>query len=142
MAPHPNEALIHRAWQAVANGDIDELRAVVGEKASWTATGANPWAGRHDGFEAVVDMLARVGEEMESFDANITDTLVSDDRVVLIFHASARIGGHLLECDYLLLSDVEHGIISKIWSCPMNPQALLDFWAGVRNAEQVSAPLH
>jgi ketosteroid isomerase-like protein len=142
MSPHPNEVLMHRAWEAVANGDVEDLRTVVGEKAAWTATGANPWAGRHEGFDAILDLLARIGEEMETFDANITDTLVSEGRVATLLHATARIGGHQFECDYLLLMNVDHELITEVWSCPLDPQAILDFWARVRDAQGLSARLH
>jgi ketosteroid isomerase-like protein len=129
MDIHPNAALIHRAWQAVAEGDVDDLRRIIAEKARWTATGGNPWAGRHEGFEAIVDMLARVGEEMDAFDANIVDTLVSEGRVLVIYHVSAAIHERVLECNYLMLADIEHATIANIWSCPMDPEALLEFWA-------------
>jgi len=131
MTKHPNEELIHRAWQAVAAGDVDELGQLIGEKASWTAIGPNPWSGRHEGFNSIIDLLARVGEKMDLYDANIVDTLVSDDRVLLVYHVSAAVGDRTFETDYLLLATVEQGTLIDMWSSPMDPQAIRKFWSGV-----------
>jgi ketosteroid isomerase-like protein len=142
MELHPNEALIHRAWQAVADGDVEELQSLVAEKACWTATGANPWAGRHEGFDEIVDLLARVGEEMDAFDANIVDTLVSEERVLVIYHVAAAIGKYTLDCHYLLLSRVENGTIVDLWSCAMEPGALQKFWSQMPPIAAFSAETH
>ena len=134
MSRDANAALMHRAWQAVANGDAVALRQLISEKVEWEVTGDTPLAGRHEGFEGIVDLLARVGEEMESFDASIVDTLSSEDRVMIIYHQSASIGDNALDCDYALLARIEDGLIAHLWSGPLNPEELRRFWASHSDA--------
>ena len=129
MSREANAALIHRAWQAVANGDAPALRHLISDKVEWEVTGDTPLAGRHEGFEGIVDFLARLGEEVESFDASIVDTLSSEDRVMIIYHQSASIGDNTLDCDYALLARIEGGQIAHLWSGPLHPEETRRFWA-------------
>ncbi|HSJ95442.1 MAG TPA: nuclear transport factor 2 family protein, partial [Myxococcota bacterium] len=60
---HPNAQLARRAWDAIAQGDADALRAVLAPDLIWRATAqGTPWFGVHQGADAAIDMLARVGE--------------------------------------------------------------------------------
>lgn len=139
MSSRANAELMHRAWQAVADGDVDALSSVIDEKAVWVATGEAPWAGRHDGLDAIIHMLATVGERMASYDANIIDVLASDDRVALLYHVLATIGERKLDLDYLLLAKVEGGRITQLETYPTQPEVLRSFWASIDELPDLNA---
>lgn len=96
----------------------------------WRATArGTPWVGEHRGQEAVVDMLARVGEVSDFFQAELVDVLASDDRALFVFHAVFRRRGRVAELDYLLLGRVEEGRFSELWTAPLDPAAIEQLWA-------------
>lgn len=131
MTEHPNAQLARRAWDAISQGDAPALRATMNEDVVWRATArGTPWAGTHQGPDDVVDFLARVGEASEVFDASLVDVLVSDERVLFVFHVSLRRGGRVAELDYLLLGRVRDGRFSEMWSAPLDPAAIESFWVG------------
>jgi ketosteroid isomerase-like protein len=131
MTEHPNALLAARAWDASSRGDADALRATMHADIVWRATArGTPWAGTHEGRDAVVDFLARVGEVSEGFKASLVDVLVSEARVLFVFHMSLRGRGRVAEVDYLLLGKVRDGLFSEMWTTPLDPAAIESFWAG------------
>jgi ketosteroid isomerase-like protein len=131
MDDHPNALLARRAWDASSRGDADELRATMHEDIVWRATvRGTPWAGTHKGRDAVVEFLARVGEVSEGFKATLVDILVSEERVLFVFHMSLRRRGRVAEVDYLLLGSVHDGLFSEMWTTPLDPATIENFWAG------------
>jgi ketosteroid isomerase-like protein len=131
MQDHPNAVLARRAWDASSRGDADALRETMNPDIVWRATArGTPWAGTHKGRDAVVEFLARVGEVSEGFHARLVDVLVSDDRVLFVFHLSLRRRGRAAEVDYLLLGRVREGRFSEMWTAPLDPTVIESFWAG------------
>lgn len=129
MAGHPNAVLARAAWQAVSVGDVEALGRMFAEGVVWHATGNAPWKGDHAGRQGVVEFLARIGEMMEVFDARLEDVLVSETRVAMVFHVSARAGGRSLELDYQLLARVEKDRVVEIWTLPLQPAVLQAFFS-------------
>lgn len=129
---HPNADLAREIWDAIARGDADALRARLAPDLVWRATArGTPWAGEHRGAEAAVDMLARVGEATDVFDADLVDVLASDARVLLVFRARMKVGAREIQVDYVILARIEARRIVEIWSAPMDPQTLEAFWVGL-----------
>jgi ketosteroid isomerase-like protein len=130
MREHPNVELARRAWDAISRGDAESLRETMSPDVSWRATArGTPWAGEHCGHEAVVDMLARVGEVSDFFQAELVDVLASDDRVLFVFHAIFRLRGRVAELDYLLLARITEGRVVEMWTTPLDPATIEQFWA-------------
>lgn len=77
-----------------------------------------------------MDLLARVGEASDFFQAELVDVLVSGARVLFVFHASFRRAGRVAELDYLLLARVEQGRFAELWTAPLDPATMESFWAG------------
>ena len=123
-----NRELAWSAWHAVAEADVDSLREMWSEKIIWHATGRNPWAGRYEGQNAVLEYLARVGETVDVFDARLDDVLSSENRIGLVFHVHTERGERKLDLDYSLLARLEDGKVAEIWSSPLDPSALERFW--------------
>jgi ketosteroid isomerase-like protein len=133
MMEHPNTLLARRAWDASSRGDAEALRATMHEDIVWRATARGaPWAGTHKGRDAVVEVLARVGEVSEGFKARLVDILVSDERVLFVFHMSLRRRGRVAEVDYVMLGTLRDGLFSEMWTTPLDPATIENFWAGQR----------
>jgi ketosteroid isomerase-like protein len=125
-----NVQILRRAWDAIARGDAEDLRAVVAPDVVWHATARGaPWSGEHRGAEVMLDFLARVGEVTDVFDAQLVDVLASEQRVLVVFHVRLGIGARRLEVDYLLLARIAGGLAQEIWTAPLEPAALEAFFA-------------
>ena len=129
MSQHPNATLIRDALRAVARGESGRLKQLCEEGVQWHATGRTPWAGDHQGIDAVLDYLGRVGEAADVFDADLADLLVSEDRAATVMQISARRGDRRLEVQFLILYRIAGGKIAEIWSAPLDPKATDAFWA-------------
>ncbi|HEY8494277.1 MAG TPA: nuclear transport factor 2 family protein [Myxococcota bacterium] len=128
---HPNRQLARRIWDAIARGDADTLRSLLAPGLVWRAMArGTPWSGLHQGADAAIEMLARVGEAAERFDAQLVDVLVSDERVGILFHARVGFGGREAELDYLALARVAGGRFTEIVTVPLDPAALERIWQG------------
>lgn len=128
---HPNAQLARRAWDAIAQGDAGALRTILAPDLVWRATArGTPWSGVHQGADAAIDMLARVGEATEVFDADLVDVLASDDRVLILFRVRMAIGTREIDLDYLMLGKVVGETITEVWTAPLEPTAIEAFWEG------------
>ena len=63
------------------------------------------------------------------FDASLIDVLVSDERVLILFHVRLEREGRGIELDYLLLARLRDGLVQEVWTSPLDPAALAKFWA-------------
>jgi ketosteroid isomerase-like protein len=133
MSEHPNAQLARHAWEAISRGDVDALLSLLDPEVVWHATArGTPWFGVHRGAESVVDYLARVGEVSDFFEATLADVLASDDRALLVFHASFRRDGRVADLDYLLLGRIAKGRVVEMWTTPLDPATIEQFWAKQR----------
>jgi len=129
---HPNAKIARRAWDAIARGDAAELREILAPDLVWQATArGTPWAGVHQGAEAAIDMLARIGEHTDLFEADLIDVLASDERALVVFRMRIGIGSRRIEVDYLLLGRIAGGRVVEVWSAPLEPGAIESFWKDV-----------
>ena len=128
MSHDENLSLAHRAWEAVASGDIEALQQVWADDIRWHVTGNNPWSGTHFGREAVCDYLADVGEAGEDYQTTLDDLLVNKDRLVMICTVRARRGRKTVETGQILMARVESGKIVEVWTMPLDPAAFEGFW--------------
>jgi ketosteroid isomerase-like protein len=129
MPQHPNATLIKNVLRAVARSESETLKQLCADGIRWHATGPSVWAGEHEGVEAVLDFLGRLGEATDVFNADLTDLLVSEERVATIMGVSARRGERQLEVDYLILYRIAEGKIAELWSAPLDAEATDAFWA-------------
>jgi hypothetical protein len=68
----------------------------------------------------------------EGFKARLVDILVSDERVLFVFHMSLRRRGRVAEVDYVMLGTLRDGLFSEMWTTPLDPATIENFWAGQR----------
>jgi ketosteroid isomerase-like protein len=129
MSQHPNARLIRDVLRAVARGERGTLMQLCAEGIEWHAMGRTPWAGDHQGIDAVLDYLGQMGEAADVFDADLEDLLVSEERAATVMHVSARRGDRGLEVPFVILYRIVEGKVAEMWSWPLDPPALDAFWA-------------
>ena len=123
-----NKELACCAWNAVAEADFDTLQEIWSEKIIWHATGRNPQAGSYEGPDAILDYLAKVGESVDVLDAYLDDVLSSENRIALVFHLHTERGNRTLDIGYSLLARLEDGLVAEVWTAPLDPLPLEQFW--------------
>jgi ketosteroid isomerase-like protein len=129
---HPNAQLARRMWDAIARGDAVALRQFLAPDLVWRATArGTPWSGVHRGADAAIDMLARVGEATDVFDAELVDVLASDERVVILFRVHIVIGARQVDLDYLMIGRVAGEMLGEVLTAPLDPECIEVFWQGL-----------
>ena len=129
MSQHPNAVLVRAAWRAVARSDRETLKQLCADGIVWHATTRAPWTGDHQGLDAVLDYLGRVGEAADDLKGDLIDLLVSEERAATVMQISARRGDRQLEVGYVILYRLAEGKIAEAWSTPLDPHATDAFWA-------------
>jgi len=140
MIDHPNWRLAHQSWQAVADSDVETLKALWSEDIVWHVTADNQWQGDHVGHEEVLEYLAQVGESGDTYDAALEDVLVSDDRMALVCSVKTRRGAHELEASYMLFGRVREGQIVEIWTLAFDPMKTDEFWKLTGEPRRATSP--
>lgn len=117
------------AWEAAARGDRARLEEICAEDLVWHASGRGRWSGSKQGLDAVFEYLGALGENADEFSSELQDVLVSASRAAVLFHVSGHREGRSLETDFILLFDIEDGLIRRIWSIPRDQLAVDEFWS-------------
>jgi ketosteroid isomerase-like protein len=108
-----NAAIVESAYEALNTGDIDALRTLFHEHASWHTPGLSSIAGNRSGRDAVCTQFRRYGGETGgTFRANLLNVLESEDgRVVSVHHYSAERPGKQLDVLCCIVFELENGRI-------------------------------
>jgi hypothetical protein len=133
MFDHPNSLLLKQAWQAVAEGDSDTLRALFTDDIRWHVTADNPWRGVHVGTDAILEYLAQVGDAGEAYETSLEELLVGERYSAIVCHVHAKRGNRVLENGQVLLARIDGGRIAEVWTLTLDPDAIHSFWAGEQN---------
>jgi ketosteroid isomerase-like protein len=116
------------AWEAAARGDRDTLQRLCAPDLVWHASGRGRWSGAKQGLDAVFEYLAAIGEASDEFWSELQDVLVSDRRAAVLFRVTGERMDRRLETDFILLFEIEDGLIRKLWSIPRDQLAVDEFW--------------
>lgn len=125
---HPNARIAMRMWQAAADGDGPELRKIFSDAIVWRSPGRNPLSGEFHGPDAVLDYLARVGEDATELKLTLDEVFPNDSGAVLTYHVSARRGAQALEMDGLLRLAIRNGQVISAISVPVDQLTNDEFW--------------
>ncbi len=111
MQASKNAAVVESAYDALNTGDIDALRKLFHEHASWHTPGLSPIAGNHRGRDAVCTQFRRYrGETGGTFRANLLNVLEGEDgRVVSVHHNCAERPGRQLDVLCCIVFELEKG---------------------------------
>ncbi len=130
MFDHPNAILLKQAWQAVADGDGETLRALFADDVQWHVTSGSPWHGTHVGTDAILEYLAQVGDAGETYETSLEELLVGDRFSAMVCHVHAKRGNRVLENGQVLLARIEEGRVAEVWTLTLDPDASHAFWMG------------
>ena len=125
---HPNARIAMRMWQAAAEGNAPELRRIFSDEIVWRSPGRNRLSGEFHGQDAVLDFLARVGEDATELKLTLDDVYPNESGAVLTYHVSARRGAQALEMDGLLRIAIRDRQVISALSVPVDQRANDDFW--------------
>jgi uncharacterized protein len=87
-----NVDTVKSGFDAFNSGDIEGVKATWTDDIRWDGTNAEglPGSGRHEGKDAVVQMLEEITEQWESFEATPDEFFEQDDNVVVLGHLEGR----------------------------------------------------
>jgi uncharacterized protein len=87
-----NVDTIKSGFDAFNRGDIEGVKETWTDDIRWDGTNAEglPGAGRHEGKDAVVQMLGEITEQWEEFQATPDEFFEQDDSVVVLGHSEGR----------------------------------------------------
>jgi ketosteroid isomerase-like protein len=127
---HPNAALGHRLFEALAAGDAEAIRATMTEDVVWHAPGTSRFSGRFDGRTAVMDRLARMRDAGLTTGLDVHDVVANDEHIVALVHLHlANDGGDRYDQPQVQVMHVRDDRIAELWSMNQD-QAVLDLLMG------------
>jgi ketosteroid isomerase-like protein len=123
MGEHANAAVVRRMNEAMASGDMETAASFVADDVVWHMIGApEPISGK-----------AQLAAGMAGFEeANITwethDILASDDHVIALGTASAKIRDRSLTYRTAEIYHVRNGQVTERWAFSDDTKAITDFF--------------
>ena len=127
-AEHPNRVVAQRLWNAIAAADEDELMAVIAPKSVWRMYGQSRWTGSYQGIDAILGLLASVGEEADELQSDLVDIFVSDRGAVLRYKIHALRGDRVLDIEHLFLVRIDDGRVVEAVFAPIDQHRYDRFW--------------
>ena len=129
MPSHPHDELARALWKAVSTADVETLERLTTDDITWHASGRGPRSGSFHGREAVLDYLARIGEDADRFSSELEDVLVGDLHSALLYRVRGERAGRKLDIGFVLLLRVELDRLAEAWSVPRDQHAVDAFWS-------------
>ncbi|MEA1904045.1 MAG: nuclear transport factor 2 family protein [Actinomycetota bacterium] len=116
-----------RGFQAFAEGDMEAMKGLFAEDATWHRTGRNKWSGDYTGPDAIREMLSGL-----AFDATIENTphavLADDDHVVALINTSQTRRGRSFNGEATIVFHVGDGKITEAWTILTDTYGFDEFW--------------
>jgi uncharacterized protein len=126
-----NAGTVRRGYEAFNAADMKTLAELFDENAVWHSPGQGPFAGDHQGREAVFAQFGRyVSETGGTFKATLQHVLRSDDdRLVGIHHNTAKRNGRQLDVYCCIVFEFKAGRVID------GREHFYDLYAGVRKRQ-------
>lgn len=129
MPEHPNVSLHRRGHDAFRNGDVEFLAEIFAEDTVWHWPGNGPLGGEFRGRDAVLALLAKLGEMADSVEFVDEDFLASDTRTAGLSHMKATRGDKTLEYDLCEVVRWRDGKVEEEWVFVDDQSAYDEFWS-------------
>jgi ketosteroid isomerase-like protein len=87
-----NSDALRRGYDAFNSGDIDTVAEIFADDITWEGpnTDGVPMSGKHEGRDAVLQAIGKIGESFESFAANADEMVEEGDTIVVLSHIEGR----------------------------------------------------
>jgi ketosteroid isomerase-like protein len=126
---HPNAATVMNGFRAFATGDIDTMRQMFADDATWHRFGRNKWSGDYTGPDSIAKLMSGLLEA-----ATIENTphavLADDDHVVALITTSQTRNGRSFNGESVVVFHVRDGKITEAWTIMADDYGFDEFWAG------------
>ena len=128
---HPNEDLTRQGIEAYARGDIEALRTqFFAPDIQWHFPGSNPFAGDHQGVDAVAGYFRNLGAlSGGTHRLELHDVIANDDFAVALHATRAERAGKQLQISAVQVFRIKDGKIAEAWTTHSDPVAFDEFWA-------------
>jgi ketosteroid isomerase-like protein len=117
----------------VAHGDAAGLRGILAPKIQWRTYGASDLSGTFVGIDAVLDVLASMGDLTDELRSDLIDIFVNDRGAVLWTRVEARRGSQQLHIEQLIVLMIDGDQIVQIMSVTNDQDQSNRFWKVERN---------
>jgi ketosteroid isomerase-like protein len=129
MSAHPHFVIAQELWRALATSDLEALGRLFPDDLVWHASGRGSRSGTFHGREAVLDYLARIGEDAERFDSALEDILVGENHTALVTRVTGVRGERKLETGFVVLLRIVNACVAEVWAIPRDQLAIDEFWS-------------
>lgn len=126
---HPNAALLRRAYDAQARGDLDSYLAQLTDDFVLHVVGRSQIAGEYRGKDEVRRHFREIGElSGGTFRTEVHDVTASDEHAVGLVNAHADRDGTRVELPRIHIWHVRDGRLSELWLHPLDQEAFDAYW--------------
>jgi hypothetical protein len=130
MAEHPNVALLRRGYEAFSKGDMATIAALFSEDAVYHVPGSHLLSGDHRGRDAVLGVLAKLGElSGGTLSIDVHEVLATDDHGVVLHWERASRQGKQLDSLETVVYHLRGGKITEMWSFFYDQRTEDEFWS-------------
>lgn len=128
---HPNATLIRKAYDALANKDVETLVAISHPDVVWHIPGRNPIAGDYHGRDTVLQFMGWVSNLTEGTLAFDLHDVIANDRHTVALHRGLghRPDGRPNHDQICMVFHVEEGQIREAWYHAFDQYAVDVFWS-------------
>jgi len=116
-------------WKGVSNSDVETLVQLSEPDIVWHASGRGPRAGDFRGRDAVLDYLARIGDDVERWDVELDDVLVGDVYAAMLLRVTGERPARSLSAGFVLIFRFTAGRVAEVWSVARDQFAVDEFWS-------------
>jgi ketosteroid isomerase-like protein len=119
VSAEENAALLRRYLEALAEGDMDTVRAAFAEDAVWHLPGKSPLAGDYEGPDAILGFIGRSSEMTGgTFRLELLDVMASEEHGVQWQRITAERNGKSLDEVEAIVCRMREGKIAEAWHRP------------------------
>ena len=114
---HIHEQLVREAYAAFSSGDMDAMRGMFADGASWHVSGRNRFSGDYSGVDNILGYFAQLAEQSEgTFQIEeVHDVLASDEHAVSLHRSSVAMDGKTHQFREILVFHFKDGKIYETW---------------------------
>ena len=125
---HPQFSIAQDLWEALAHGDAVQLRAVLSPKVQLRIYGGGALGGTFIGIDAVLDVLASLGDLTDELRSDLLDIFANDRGAVLRTRLEARRGSQELRVEQLVVLVIEDDRVVQMTSVTSDQEQSNRFW--------------
>ena len=126
-----------RLWDAISDGDPDGIRGILAPRIQWRSYGAGDLSGIFTGADAVLDLLASIGDLVDEITSKLIDVFSSERGAVLRYTVDAYRGSNEIHLEHILVLDIRDNLIVEAVSIPSEQKYSGAFWSVEPRDERV-----